>query len=82
MATLLQPAAGSRKDLFDELQKLYRVRSALVHGSKEPDRRTAHAHRIRATKLGVESIKRLHARPAVLNAENSGARGRMLLLGA
>ncbi|WP_433288409.1 hypothetical protein [Micromonospora sp. CA-244673] len=82
LATLLEPADhDKRKDMFAQLKRLYDIRSRLVHGSSEPDLRTAYAHRDLALRVALGAMRAAYAMPGLLNARDATARYKLVLLG-
>jgi hypothetical protein len=83
LALLLEPhEPDRRRSLFDELRTLYRARSGLVHGSREPDAAAAAAMRDRAVRVAIDAMRAVYDRPELRDARDSNERNRILLLGA
>lgn len=83
LAALLEPHdTGARLETFKELKDLYRVRSQLVHGSKEPPPTDAQRHRERAIDVAIAAMRAIYERPELLECATSDERNRRLLLGA
>jgi hypothetical protein len=82
MAALLYPEdLQKREAVYRELQALYRARSKIVHGSKEPSIEAAQNDRNRAVHLAVEAFRQVINRADLLAAADSALRGRLLVLG-
>ncbi|MFB6624250.1 hypothetical protein ACFCWD_36935 [Streptomyces sp. NPDC056374] len=82
IAHLLFPADSvERRKLFEEVKRMYGIRSKLVHGSKEPDFLEAIKHRERSIEIAVDAFKALSGRADLLKVDSSG-RGSLLLIGS
>ncbi|WP_159074198.1 HEPN domain-containing protein [Streptomyces dioscori] len=68
LAKVLEADSGKRLDLQKELNKLYGVRSAMVHGAKEPDPDAAARNRQRVISVAINGLRCLyHDRPELLS---------------
>lgn len=82
LARLVEPEdLAARRALFRELQELYRVRSRLVHGAKEPTVEDATVMRNRAVWVALAALEAIAEQPELWGADNSGERSRRVLLG-
>jgi hypothetical protein len=82
LSALLEADDSSRRlELFDELKDLYKIRSGLIHGSKEPPAAESHDHAQRAIRVAIDATRAIYHRPELLDAPSSGVRNRRLLLG-
>jgi len=82
MAILLEPDdVAGRAALFDELRTLYRVRSGLVHGDREPSPAEALGQRDRAVRLAIKAIGAVAREDRLREAKDSNSRSRILFLG-
>ncbi|WP_159052731.1 HEPN domain-containing protein [Streptomyces scabiei] len=67
LAKILESDPTDRIILQKELNKLYAVRSSMVHGAKEPDPETAEKNRYRVIRVAIDALTRLyHERPELL----------------
>ncbi|MFF1927300.1 hypothetical protein [Streptomyces sp. NPDC058228] len=67
LAKILEGETERRLELQRELNKLYSVRSSMVHGAKEPDPDTAARNRERVIRVAVDGLRALyHERPELL----------------
>jgi hypothetical protein len=83
LAMLLEPSnAEVRLQLFQELKKLYSVRSGLVHGSREPSPADAQRHRKRAIEVAIKAMRAVYERADLFECRNSDERNKRLLLGS
>lgn len=83
MALLLSPDDSSeRVTLFREFKNLYRARSGLVHGAREPRPEDAVRSRDRAVEVAILATRAIHGRPELRDAGSSEERSRLLLLGS
>jgi hypothetical protein len=83
LALLVEPSDPiARVKVFRELQELYRTRSGLIHGSREPDDAEAVGLRDRAVGVALQAMRAIYERPELLDADSSGERNRRLMLGA
>jgi hypothetical protein len=88
MSTLLSPDdVEKRRDLFNEVKKLYGHRSSVVHGSAGRDAPSksfkiteVSEYASRAGRLAIDTFKRVLERPELLNLD-AQERVRMVLLG-
>ncbi len=82
MATLLEEDDPERRGkLFDEARELYRERSGLIHGSREPDPAEAIKLRDRAVEIAILAMRQVLDRPELRDAPQSSVRNRLVLLG-
>ncbi|MFE0651762.1 hypothetical protein ACFVZH_24550 [Streptomyces sp. NPDC059534] len=78
---VLEPHDSStRKKLFDEVKKMYSVRSNLVHGTKEPGFLESSKYKDRSIEIAASAFKALCDRADLL-ALKSTDRGNLLLIG-
>ncbi len=81
IAHVLEPHDSSaRRELFNEVKKMYSVRSNLVHGTKEPDFFESSNHKDRSIEIATSAFKALCDRQDLL-ALKSTDRGNLLLIG-
>ncbi len=71
----------ARSTLFRNARELYKARSTVVHGGKEPPPQEAAAYRGRAVEIAVRTFRAIHAHPHLLRAADSTIRSRLALLG-
>lgn len=82
LAKLLEPENEEKRlELQKELQKLYNLRSELVHGVNELPADKAHDHKNRAIVISIKSLKILFEERPDLLKYNSGKRSTIMLLG-
>lgn len=68
LAKVLEETAEKRLELQKELNKLYGVRSSMVHGAKEPDPDTAAKNRERVIRVAIDGLRALYReRPELLS---------------
>ncbi|MFF8728189.1 hypothetical protein ACF073_17095 [Streptomyces sp. NPDC015171] len=68
LAKILEETTEKRLELQKELNKLYAVRSSMVHGAKEPDPDTAAKNRERVIRVAIDGLKALYnERPELLS---------------
>lgn len=61
MAKVVEPENSERRQsLFGELKKMYGVRSALVHGGKDPKPSELYLYRSRSLEIAIEAMRRLY----------------------
>lgn len=82
LAMLLEPDdQGRRRSLFSRLKNLYEIRSRLVHGSSEPDIKTAYRHRDEALSIALDAMRAAYDLPGLLTLQNGTERYKHVLLG-
>ena len=82
LAWLLEPSDPERRRrLFAEAEKIYDIRSRLIHGSEDLDGHSAAQLAEKALSLAVGAFRRIHANPSLAQMRSS-ARTKAILLGA
>ncbi|MET8367657.1 hypothetical protein ABZU53_29440 [Micromonospora sp. NPDC005194] len=82
LAKLLEPDdSEARRVLFARLVKLYNARSALVHGSKEPDIALAASLRDDAVDVALRAFRAAYSYPGLLSLKDSVQRSKLVMLG-
>ncbi|MFJ3989924.1 hypothetical protein ACIPWY_14860 [Streptomyces sp. NPDC090032] len=80
LAKILEGEADARRDLQRELNKLYAVRSSMVHGAKEPGPEAAAANRDRVIRVAIDGLRCLYRERPDLLAMPSEERSKAVLL--
>ena len=81
LAKLIEPEDFSKRAaLQKELSALYGVRSALIHGAKEPNAEKSWAYRQRSIGIAIDCLRKLYKDRPDLLAINSEERSKTLLL--
>jgi hypothetical protein len=81
LPVLLEENTRPRKDLRDELKRIYNMRSKIIHGGRPPSEADAHRAHIRALDVGLESLRRILAARPSLASYSAEERSVHLLLG-
>ena len=80
LAKILEENAEKRLELQKELNKLYGVRSSMVHGAKEPDPDAAAKNRQRVIRVAINGLKALYSERPELLSMPSEERSKTVLL--
>lgn len=81
LAKLIEPSDFSKRNILQkELSTLYGVRSALIHGGKEPNAAKSWEYRRRSIGIAIDCLRKLYKDRPDLLAINSEERSKVLLL--
>lgn len=81
LAKLIEPDDFSKRNILQkELSALYGVRSALIHGGKEPSAARSLEYRQRSIGIAIDCLRKLYKDRPDLLAINSEERSKILLL--
>ncbi|MFJ9980178.1 hypothetical protein [Streptomyces cyaneofuscatus] len=82
LAKILKEIPEERANLQKELAKLYGIRSAMVHGAKEPTPDAAATNRERVIRIAIDALRALYfERPELLSMISEDRSKRVLLEG-
>ncbi|MET8850931.1 hypothetical protein [Amycolatopsis sp. NPDC004625] len=82
LAWLLAEGADERKGLRERFSKIYRLRSGIVHGSKQLTREEAQTEPDEALKIALNALRAIFRdRPDLIDEADGGARSNRVLIG-